>query len=105
MGLLDDLKKQAEMVKSQQLDQGALQAEKVKTVEEKMKQAYAYLFDLLKQLQVVQPEHPFSFPVNGMGDLGGMRFLESFIDYRNKRIDDVEYFDRITFYLKWRRPE
>jgi len=105
MGLLDDLKKQAEMVKSQQLDQSALQADRLKTVEQKMKQTFDYLGDLFKQLAVLKPENTRAFPVPGMGDLGGMRFVESFIDYRKKRIDDIEYFDSITFYVKWQRPD
>lgn len=105
MGLLDDLKKQAEVVKSQQLDEKGLAADKLKTVEQKMGQTFHYLQDLFKQLAVVKPEHPMAFPVSGMGDVGGMRLAEAFIDYRKKRIDDVEYYDYITFYVKWKRPE
>ena len=105
MGLLDDLKKQAEVVKSQQLDQNALQVDRLKAVEGGMKQTFGYLGELFKQLAVVKPQHPMAFPVSGMGDVGGMCFVESFIDYRKKRIDDVEYFDHISFYIKWQRPD
>ncbi|MBI2318982.1 MAG: hypothetical protein HYU75_18805, partial [Betaproteobacteria bacterium] len=50
MGLLDDLKKQAEMVKTQQLSQDSLRDEALRLVEETMKHTSHYLTDLLKQL-------------------------------------------------------
>jgi hypothetical protein len=101
MGLLDDLKKQAEMLKSQQNVQQNLQADKIKLVEEKMKQTFQYVNELLKQLAVLKPASPLVFTVPGVGELKGLSFVDSFIDYRRKRIDDKEYFDTINFYMKW----
>ena len=42
MGLLDDLKKQADLVKTQQILQQNLQGDKLKLVEDKMKQTFQY---------------------------------------------------------------
>ena len=53
MGLLDDLKKQAELAKSQQISEKSLQAESLKVVETKAKQTFQYLNDLLKQLAIL----------------------------------------------------
>ena len=58
MGLLDDLKKQADMVKSQRLSQKAILEESIKLVEAKMHQTSLYLNDLLKQLVVLKPVNP-----------------------------------------------
>src|SRR5260221_14313897 len=53
MGLLDDLKKQAKLVKTQQILQQKLKGYKPNLVGDKMKQTFQYVHELLKQLAVV----------------------------------------------------
>ncbi len=101
MGLLDDLKKQAELAKSQQLSAASLQGASVKAVEAKMKQTFLYLHELLKQLSVLKPVNPLVFPVPGVAELKNLQYLDSFIDNRKKRINDLEVIDHIAFYIKW----
>jgi hypothetical protein len=101
MGLLDDLKKQADLVKTQQILQQNLQGDKLKLVEEKMKQTFQYVHELLKQLTVVKPTNPLMFSIPGVSSLVGLALTDSFIDYRRKRIGDKEYFDTIHFFIKW----
>jgi len=104
MGLLDDLKKQAEMVKSQQLSQQSMLQESTKLVEAKMHQAFLYLNDLLKQLAVLRPSNPTAYAIPGIGDFRNLEFTESFIDYRKKKIQDKDYYDVISFFIKWASP-
>ena len=104
MGLLDDLKKQAEMLKSQQLSQQSLLQESIKVVEAKMHQTFLYLNDLLKQLAVLRPTNPTAYSIPGIGDFQNLAFAESFIDYRKKKIDDKDYYDFITFFIRWTLP-
>jgi hypothetical protein len=104
MGLLDDLKKQAEQVKTQQMSQAQLQAEALRVVEERMKQSFQYLNELLKQLAVLKPVNPTVFPIPGVGELKDLQFAESFIDYRKTSIHDAEVFDLISFYIRWAAP-
>jgi len=101
MGLLDDLKKQADLVKTQQILQESLQGDKLKLVEEKMKQTFQYVHELLKQLTVVKPTNPLMFSIPGVSSLVGLALTDSFIDSRRKRIGDKEYFDTIHFFIKW----
>ena len=101
MGLLDDLKKQAELVKTQQISQEALREENLKRVEERMKRTFQYLNDLLKQLAVLKPVNPGVFSLPGLGDLKNLGYAESFIDWRKKRINDRDYFDSINFFIRW----
>jgi len=101
MGLLDDLKKQAELVRSQQTSQHELRAENIRQVEEKMRQSFQYLNELLKQLAVLKPVNPGVFSLPGIGDLKNLGYAESFIDYRKKRINDREYFDSVSFFIRW----
>jgi hypothetical protein len=105
VGLLDDLKKQADLVKTQQILQQNLQGDKVKLVEDKMKQTFQYVHELLKQLAVVKPKSPLVYSIPNVGDFKDLVFAESFIDYRRKRINDKEYFDTIHFFIKWASPE
>lgn len=101
MGLLDDLKKQAELVKTQQTSQQSLREENLKIVEEKMRQAFQYLNELLKQLAVLKPVNPATYSLPGIADLKNLGFSETFIDYRRKRINDRDYFDSISFFIRW----
>lgn len=104
MGLLDDLKKQADMVKSQQLSQQTMLEESIKLVEAKMHQTFLYLNDLLKQLAVLRPANPTPYSIPGIGDFQNLAFAESFIDYRKKKVGDKDYYDVITFFIRWALP-
>src|SRR5215831_1841045 len=90
MGLLDDLKKQADLVKTQQISQQALQGDKLKLVEDKMKQTFQYVHELLKQLGIVKPTSPLVYSIPGVTDFRNLTFAESFIDYRKKKISDKD---------------
>ena len=105
MGLLDDLKKQADLVKTQQIHQQNLQGDKLKLVEDKMKQTFQYVHELLKQLAVVKPTSPLVYSIPWVADFRNLVFTESFIDYRKKRINDKEYFDTMHFFVKWVGPD
>jgi hypothetical protein len=105
MGLLDDLKKQADLVKTQQINQQTLQGDKLKLVEDKMKQTFQYAHELLKQLGIVKPTSPLVYSIPGVTDFRNLAFSESFIDYRKKKINDKEYFDTVHFFIKWAGPD
>lgn len=105
MGLLDDLKKQAAEVRSQQVDEGEVRRQNIRQVDQKMRQTFQYLNDLFKQLAILKPETGETVFISGIGQVGGMKFADSFIDYRTKRVDEVDYFDYINFYLRWQRPD
>ena len=101
MGLLDDLKKQAELAKTQQVSAKSLQADALKVVEAKAKQTFQYLNDLLKQLAVLKPVNPLNFSIASVTELKNLSYLDSFIDSRKKSIHDIEVIDTISFYIKW----
>src|SRR5215467_1400016 len=105
MGLLDDLKKQADLAKTQQISQQTLQGDKLKLVEDKMKQTFQYAHELLKQLAIVKPTSPLVYSIPGVTDFRNLAFAESFIDYRKKKINDKEYFDTVHFFIKWSGPD
>lgn len=101
MGLLDDLKKQAEIAKTQQSNQQSMRAETVKLVNERANKAFQYLNDLLKQLVVLKPENPTVFYIPGVGEIKGLGFGEAFIDFRRKRVNEMDVYDTVSFFIKW----
>lgn len=101
MGLLDDLKKQAELAKSQHISAKSLQEDSLKAVDGKAKQTFQYLHDLLKQLAVLKPVNPLNFSIPGVVDLKNLTYMDSFIDNRKKSVHDIEVIDSISFYIKW----
>lgn len=104
MGLLDDLKKQAETVRTQQVSQTAMREEMLVLVEEKMKHSFQYLSELLSHLVVLKPVNPVRFAVPGVIELKDLAFGESFIDSRKSRQANADVFDVIQLYLKWGSP-
>lgn len=104
MGLLDDLKKQADILKTQQVSHQSFLQESIKLVEGRMHQTFLYLNDLLKQLAVLKPSNPMAYSVPGVGDFQNLGFAESFIDYRKKKIGDRDYYDNISLFIKWSSP-
>ena len=104
MGLLDDLKKQADMVKSQQISAQSNLLESVKLVESKMNQTFLYLNDLLKQLAVIKPTNPMAYSIPGIADFQNLGFVEAFCDYRKKKIGDKDHYDTISMFIKWASP-
>jgi len=100
MGLLDDLKKQAEAVKAQQAASG-ITAETLRLVDERMKLAFTYLNDLLNQLRILKPQNPLTYVLPGIGELKNLDFGESFVDYRKKKINDKEHFDTLRLFIRW----
>ncbi len=104
MGLLDDLRKQADLVKSQRLSRQSILHENVGLVEAKMHQTFLYLNDLLKQLAVLRPTNPTVYSIPGVGELQNLAFADAFIDYRKKKIGDKDCYDSITLFVKWTSP-
>jgi hypothetical protein len=77
MGLLDDLKKQAEALKEEQKAMGE-EAQRRRlanrqSLEEALQRLHRYLDDLVEQLKVVSPTITADFSIKGGGSLKGLR--------------------------------
>ena len=105
MGLLDDLKRQADTLRTQTSLKSSLRDENVRAVEEGMHRAFFYVLELFKQLAVLQPVNPVVYTLQGIGELRNLRYADSFIDARKKKIGDREVYDYVDFWIKWSSPE
>ncbi len=104
MGLLDDLKKQADLVRTHENFQRSVQTENIQVVEDAMRRSFKYLHDLLEQLKVIKPVNPIVYALAGIGEMRDLGFSDSSIDHRTKRIADKDHYERVELYLMWTSP-
>jgi len=104
MGLLDDLKRQADMVRTHDSLQRSNLQENVRVVDEAMHRAFLYLLELFKQLEVIKPQLPTVYEIEGVGQLKDMKYVSGFVDPRKKKFADRDVYDYMDFYVKWASP-
>jgi hypothetical protein len=95
VGLLDDLKKQADAVKAQDVDKTeSLRTTAVQT-DHALRRAFLYLNDLGKQLNVVQMPSPFTYDLSTVGKIEGLVIKDFFCDFRSKHFIDKDYYGEV----------
>ncbi len=95
MGLLDDLKKQADAVKAQDVDKTeSLRTTAVQT-DHALRRAFLYLNDLGKQLNVVQMPSTFTFELPTVGKVENLVIRDFFCDFRSKHFIDKDYYGEV----------
>ncbi|HET9579872.1 MAG TPA: hypothetical protein VFP44_18705 [Usitatibacter sp.] len=95
MGLLDDLKKQADAVKAQDVDRTESLRASAVAVDHALRRAFLYLNDLGKQLNVVQMPCPFKFEIPTVGVVDGLVIKDFFCDFRSKHFIDKDYYGEV----------
>ena len=105
MGLLDDLKKQAEIVRTHEDVRRSVHTENVQVVEDAMRRSFAYLHDVLEQLKVIKPTNPIVYRLPGIAELSDLAYADSFVSYRTKLVADKEHIERIELFIMWSSPD
>ena len=101
MGLLDELKKQAETLKQEnQRTTAESLVLNTKLTEAKMQQTFQFLHELTKQLNVLRSESARGFDVETIGRFENLVLDDFFLDYRKKKIGDKDYYDHIILRFK-----
>ena len=95
MGLLDDLKKQADAVKAQDTDKTESLRSSAVAVDHSLRRTFLYLNDLGKQLNVVQMPSPFAFDLPTVGKVDGLIIKDFFCDFRSKHFIDKDYYGEV----------
>jgi hypothetical protein len=95
VGLLDDLKKQADAVKAQDTDRTESLRASAVAVDHALRRAFLYLNDLGKQLNVVQMPCPFKFDIPTVGPVDGLVIKDFFCDFRSKHFIDKDYYGEV----------
>jgi len=95
VGLLDDLKKQADAVKAQDVDRTESMRATAVAVDHALRRTFLYLNDLGKQLNVVQMPSPFAFDLPTVGKIDGLVIKDFFCDFRSKHFIDRDYYGEV----------
>jgi hypothetical protein len=95
VGLLDDLKKQADAVKAQDVDKTESLRGVAVAVDHALRRTFLYLNDLGKQLNVVQMPSPFAFDLPTVGKIDGLVIKDFFCDFRSKHFIDKDYYGEV----------
>ncbi len=95
MGLLDDLKKQADALKAQDVDKTESLRTSAVAVDHALRRNFLYLNDLGKQLNVVQMPCPFAYKVPTQPDVSGLVVKDFHCDFRSKHFIDKDYYGEV----------
>jgi hypothetical protein len=95
VGLLDDLKKQADALKAQDTDKTESLRSTAVAVDHSLRRTFLYLNDLGKQLNVVQMPSPFVFDLPTVGPIDGLVIKDFFCDFRSKHFIDKDYYGEV----------
>jgi len=102
VGLLDDLKKQADDLKAQDTDRTESMRSTAVAIDHALRRSFLYLNDLGKQLNVVQMPSPFKFNLPTVGDIDGLVIKDFFCDFRSKHFIDKDYYGEVhVAYRDW----
>lgn len=100
MGFLDDLKRQANALKSQQTEDTASLARNATLVEAACKGVWQYWMDLAQQLNVLQPKPPLRFSLDKTTALDGFTRCDFQVDARRKQHRGQEVFDHVVIHAQ-----
>ncbi len=105
MGLLDDLKKEAETLKNQ----AAVKTQSINAnavaVDRALRKTFLYMSELFKQLNVVKPPCPRVYDLLTVGKIDGLVQTDYRIEYRTSQRDNAEHFENVTINFKRGKPE
>lgn len=95
MGLLDDLKKQADALKAQDVDRTESLRANAVAVDHALRRVFLYFNDLGKQLNVVKMPCSFVYKLPTVGDVKELTFQDFFADFRTKHFIDKDYYGEV----------
>ena len=105
MGLLDDLKKEAETLKDQESVRTQSLKANAASVDRALRKTFQYLNELFRQLNVVKPACPRSYDLLTVGKISGFTQVDYRIDYRTTQRDNMEHYENLTITFKRTKPE
>ena len=98
MGLLDQLKLQAEQTKKHRGEAASVEESSIQLVNGRLDRIFHYFRELAEQLQVIEPDTPLVFPLHGVGEMTNMKLVHFSADFRRKKAghDFSDLIDRVT---------
>ncbi len=104
MGFLDELKSKADSLTQEKQAQSSKLVANTELLDARLRQAFTYLNDLCKQLEIIKPPSAYSFELHGIGKFDNLILTDFFADYRRKKFNETEVFDIVTLAFKHHSP-
>ena len=105
MGLLDDLKKEADNLKDQESVRTQSLKANAASVDRALRKTFQYLNELFRQLNVVKPPCTRSYDLLTVGKISGFIQVDYRIDYRTSQRDNMEHYESLAVTFKRTKPE
>lgn len=105
MGLLDDLKKEADSLKNQEAQRTqSLKANAVQ-VDQALRSIFKYMHELFRQLNVVKPPCERAYNLLTVGKIEGLSQSDYRIDYRTSQRNSSEHYEELTITFRRAKPD
>lgn len=105
MGLLDDLKKEAETLKNQE----AVRTQSLKSnaiqVDQALRTIFKYMNELFRQLNVVKPACARAYELLTVGKIEGLTQSDYRIEYRTSQRNNSEHYEELTITFRRSKPD
>jgi hypothetical protein len=105
MGLLDDIKKEADSLRNQEAERSQTLKTNAAAVDRALRHTFKYMFELFKQLNVVKPACPLAYDLHSVGKIDGLSQSEYRIEYKTSQRDGREHYELVTITFKRSKPE
>ncbi|HEX4859125.1 MAG TPA: hypothetical protein VFV17_08900 [Usitatibacteraceae bacterium] len=105
MGLLDDIKKEADSLRNQEAERSQALKANAASVDRALRKTFQYMFELFKQLNVVKPACPMSYELHTVGKIDGLSQSDYRIEYRTSQRENREHFENLSITFKRGKPD
>ncbi|MCY7389322.1 MAG: hypothetical protein LH481_14920 [Burkholderiales bacterium] len=105
MGLLDDLKKEAETLKNQEAAKTQSLKANSAAVDRALRKTFQYMNELFKQLNVVKPPCTLVYDLLTVGKIDGLTQSDYRIEFRTSQRDNSEHYENVTINFKRSKAE
>ena len=105
MGLLDDLKKEADTLKNQEAERSQSIKANAAAVDRALRKTFQYMYELFRQLNVVKPTCPRTYDLLTVGKIDGLIQSDYRIEFRTSQRDNKEHYENLSITFKRTKPE
>lgn len=105
MGLLDDLKKEADTLKNQEAARTQSIKANAAAVDRALRKTFHYMNELFKQLNVVKPACARTYDLQTVGKIDGLIQSDYRIEFRTSQRENAEHYENLTITFKRSKPE
>jgi hypothetical protein len=105
MGLLDDLKKEAASLQSQEAERTQTKKANAVQVDQALRKIFQYMHDLFRQLNVVKPACERTYELLTVGKIGGLSQSDYRIEYHTSQRNNTEHYENLAITFKRNKAE